>query len=661
MSVALRHEDGGVSESPQFEVFPQRSLAAKRLDYVCAAILIAPLILMAVQGDLLFAVAERINYKGWYDDIREREAELLEVKQKITATEKRRHEGAVSGTMSRAELATETRRLRELETRKKTLEVAVKNLRAPLEDRADYWNLSFVKRWPLSLLLGPFFLSIVWFGVSPERRRRMVHEALEAGCRRRGILLALGAVALFWIAAWQQTALAAERVAHQGTIGYEAPWRLRYAWVLAYLSMAGWSAAAVYAFTGPRGVKRIWLPLAAIMALLIFHYGRVSASWVYQWDKSRHWSYGYFVGPIAALLLYYQFTEKFRNRAGSADSPGLLSPFALGPWPQAGLRVRGTSGSTGPGRRLWGVPVAWGLVLLVVTAAAWAVSGRTGGQRLVTRFAYVPVGLGIPLLALGVWQRVGRGRRLDVAMRLAGLVVLGAALAFRWEAERSRIHYFQEISILGVLLGGVLAVWGYRVFRVSWVAVAFTGLAVPWPERIRATLSIPPQKWAAIMTVEFADLLRTLGITDWTFYREGTTLTIGPTLEDTLTVAEQCSGLQMLFAFVALSVVYAYIAPRAAWRRVVIFLSAFPIAIVSNFVRVAGMAVFSRLGVKGITRGLEHEVAGFVIMLPLAFLLLYLEMRVLDLGKKLVDMLSEDPSTSEPPEVKADTDQRNGV
>jgi hypothetical protein len=78
--------------------------------------------------------------------------------------------------------------------------------------------------------------------------------------------------------------------------------------------------------------------------------------------------------------------------------------------------------------------------------------------------------------------------------------------------------------------------------------------------------------------------------------------------------------------------------------------SSFPIAVVANFARVFAMALFFRLGYKQITQGLEHMMAGFVIMLPLAFCLLYLEMKVLDLGERLIRYAGEG---DEPPPEKA--------
>ena len=73
-----------MSDIGQGEVPLQTSLSAKRWDYVCVGVLLAPLVLMAFQGDLLFGVAERINYRGGYTEIRQREVQLLAAKKDLT-------------------------------------------------------------------------------------------------------------------------------------------------------------------------------------------------------------------------------------------------------------------------------------------------------------------------------------------------------------------------------------------------------------------------------------------------------------------------------------------------------------------------------------------------------------------------------------------------
>lgn len=619
-----------MGDAVHLELFPKRSLGAKRLDYIYAGLLVIPLVLMAFQGDIVFSFAERFNYRGMYTEVHRGEAELQLVKAELKSLENQVAALDPAILIQRNKRNELYVRITTLRGREDDLTGEVKALRKPLDDRAAYWNLSFVRRWPLALLLGPFFGLLLWLSIPEDERRTLYSEALAGKARTRGLVIVLGSLVLFWVGAWQQNALDAGITLNQGTKGYAPPFVERYAYVLSYLSLAGWLAGATLVYTGRRGLRRLWLPMIVIMALLIVNYGSMSSRWAHIWDTDERWGYGYFVGPIAAMLLYYKLSENPRV-AGGAPQLFLGRP----PW-----RRRDTAGASAGDDMPAGLEPAWqrlllgGAVLFVGIVAAWAAAIPLAVEAAILKFAYIPFVTGAALVALGVWQRIDRNRHAALAMRAAGLIILVMAVVFRWQAVESRIHYFVEISLVGVLLGGVLAVFGFRAFRVAWVGLAFIVLAMPWPERVYVTLAGIPQTWAAIMAQ------RLMGLVGYTVGREGNVLQVLPGPEGRLAVAEACSGMKILFAFVALSVVYAYISPRRPWRRVVAFASSIPIAVVANFTRVFAMALFTRWGYRGITEGMQHMMAGFIIMLPLAFFLLWLEMRVLDLIERVADVLA---------------------
>jgi len=619
------------------ELFPKRSLGAKRLDYIWAGLLVIPLVLMAFQGDIIFSVAERVNYHGMFTEVHRSEADLQRIKAEQAAIEKEKATLDPSILVQRNRRDELTRRIVALKGRQEDLTREVKALRKPLDDRAAYWNLSFVRRWPLALLLGPVFGLLLWVSVPPDERRSLYREAVTGNARTWGLAVAMGSFVLFWFGAWQQSALDAGIVANQGTKGYVPPLVQRSAWVLTYLSLAGWLAGATLVYTGRRGLRRLWLPMIAIMAVLIVSYGSMSARWAHIWDTDERWGYGYFVGPIAAMLLYYKLSETPRV-AGGAPQLFVGDP----PWLRRDGAAEDAGSDVSAGQRTGRRLILGGAVLFVGIVAAWAAAVPLGVEAAIGKFAYVPSVVGAALVALGIWQVVDRNRHAALALRAAGLIVLVMAVVFRWQAVAANIFYFVQVSMVGVLLGGVLAVFGFRAFRVAWAALAFIVLAVPWPERVYVDLAGIPQAWSARIAQRLMELV------GYTVGREGNVLHVLPGPEGRLLVAEKCSGLQMLFAFVALSVVYAYISPRRPWRRAVAFASSIPIAVVANFVRVFVMALSMRWGYRGITEGMQHMMAGFIIMLPLAFFLLWLEMKILDGIEWVADrVVREEPAPDE--------------
>ena len=92
----------------------------------------------------------------------------------------------------------------------------------------------------------------------------------------------------------------------------------------------------------------------------------------------------------------------------------------------------------------------------------------------------------------------------------------------------------------------------------------------------------------------------------------------GVRLEPALNVAEACSGMRLLMAFVALGVAMAYLHYRPVWQRLILLISTVPIAIFCNIVRVTITGLIYIAGNPKYAQGLYHDMLG-VVMLFLAF------------------------------------------
>jgi len=92
----------------------------------------------------------------------------------------------------------------------------------------------------------------------------------------------------------------------------------------------------------------------------------------------------------------------------------------------------------------------------------------------------------------------------------------------------------------------------------------------------------------------------------------------GQHLEPALNVAEACSGMRLLMAFLALGVAMAYLHHRPLWQRFVLLVSTIPIAIFCNIVRVTVTGFIYVLIHPKYTQGIYHDTLGLA-MLPLAF------------------------------------------
>jgi exosortase len=143
---------------------------------------------------------------------------------------------------------------------------------------------------------------------------------------------------------------------------------------------------------------------------------------------------------------------------------------------------------------------------------------------------------------------------------------------------------------------------------------------VPLPFTIEVGLSHPLQR---IGTIVSTFTLQTLGVAA---YAEGNIIVMG---ETRIGVVEACSGLSMLMIFFALSTAVTLLSKRSPLERTLIFLSAVPIALASNIIRIVATAILHKIAGRELADLVFHDLAGY-LMMPLGLGLLWLLMRLLD-------------------------------
>ena len=176
--------------------------------------------------------------------------------------------------------------------------------------------------------------------------------------------------------------------------------------------------------------------------------------------------------------------------------------------------------------------------------------------------------------------------------------------------------YFRSLSMLATLGAVVLFLGGWRLVKYTWLPIVFLIFAVPFPRRYYVSLTTPMQKLSATVAGALLDLVGGMqttvnGIVIDVVYK-------GRRLEPSLNVAEACSGMRLLMAFLALGVAMAYLHYRPLWQRFVLLASTVPIAIFCNFVRVTVTGFIFVLIHPRYTQGIYHDMLG-IAMLPLAF------------------------------------------
>ena len=177
----------------------------------------------------------------------------------------------------------------------------------------------------------------------------------------------------------------------------------------------------------------------------------------------------------------------------------------------------------------------------------------------------------------------------------------------------------EQISLLPALAGIILACWGWKALKVSWPALAFLLFMVPLPGRIDGALAAPLQR---VATLASANALQTFG-----FFAqpEGNIIVL---TDYELGIVEACSGLRMLVVFLATSVAVALLVRRSPLQRTLIVLSAVPIALLCNVIRITATGMAHETVGHAAANLVYHDLAGW-LMPPLALAFLGIELVLL--------------------------------
>jgi len=226
----------------------------------------------------------------------------------------------------------------------------------------------------------------------------------------------------------------------------------------------------------------------------------------------------------------------------------------------------------------------------------------------------------VPLAVYLAWER--RDRLKDLPVRPSNiwgsLFVAGSLLVLIAGLLGAEL-FLTRIAMIGTLIGGILFVLGWQHLKVLAFPVAVLLLMIPIPAIIFNQIVFPLQLLASRVG---ETSLAAVGIP---VLREGNIIILANT---TLEVAEACSGIRSLVSLLTLAIVYGYFTDNRAWIRILVALSAIPVAIVANGFRVAGTGIAAHYYGSAAAEGFFHTFSGWLVFV-VAFMMLFAVIRML--------------------------------
>jgi exosortase len=364
-----------------------------------------------------------------------------------------------------------------------------------------------------------------------------------------------------------------------------------------------------------------WIQIGVITALFSFLFWPNLRR---LWDKTNPFygeaNWGHAIG-IPVIGLYYLYVNREKLLHPDPDRPASRLVVGLRLWTMAMLAILlplPLIYEVAP--KLIGLPAGLGFKLSTLPSTLLS----TPMIRLEAIIASLAL-----LLMFAAFQspNVGLVRTADdhSAGWFGGYIMVFGILLFAFGIYPGQNDFIKDFGMVVTLFGVVTALTGWPVMRIAWFPVVFLICGIPWPGLVYAKIAGPLQQLAANVAV-------------WTLQLTGVQAQAGGTkimiegfhgAPRTLNVAEACAGLRSLMTFISVAAAVAFLSSRALWQKIIIVLSAIPIAIFCNVMRVSGQGLLDHYVSQQLSENFAHQFVGLIMMIP-AFLLILLVAWILD-------------------------------
>ena len=261
--------------------------------------------------------------------------------------------------------------------------------------------------------------------------------------------------------------------------------------------------------------------------------------------------------------------------------------------------------------RASGLEINWGLVWLVIATLAAGLFFVDGLEALLTAWQLPEYSHGplIPILSGFLFLRQLKEYPIDPGPkrdRWVGVLMLLFAIFFGALGKLANINDIVAYATI-LWVGSILLIsFGWKTGKHFWPPVLHLVYMLPLPGVLYFKISTYLQFISSELGVYFLQLMSV------PVYLEGNIIDLGALQ---LHVAEACSGLRYLFPILSFSYIFAVLYRGPMWHKAVLLISAAPITVLMNSVRIAVAGVLVQdFGVEWL-EGFSHFFEGWVIFL----------------------------------------------
>lgn len=233
----------------------------------------------------------------------------------------------------------------------------------------------------------------------------------------------------------------------------------------------------------------------------------------------------------------------------------------------------------------WFMHLSFFIIIIFFFIASYYKTLEWMYDRYISPDSYYSHGFLIPFITgFLIWMKRDKLKEVNVEFSMWGFFIIILAAATHLLGIILYVFFISGFSIFLLIIGVSIFLWGKEINKIISFPLVFLLFMLPLPLALITAISFPMKMLVAKTGVDFVSIL---GIP---VYREGFYIFIPA---GKLLVGNPCSGLRSLIAFLSLGAVMAHSSDLSIHRKWLLFLSAIPIAIISNVVRVFMLILIS--------------------------------------------------------------------
>ena len=189
---------------------------------------------------------------------------------------------------------------------------------------------------------------------------------------------------------------------------------------------------------------------------------------------------------------------------------------------------------------------------------------------------------------------------------ILGITIIFIAIIIQIISIRAQVNLTSSYSFILIIYGIILTYYGKDIAKEFLFPIVYLFFMVPFfgvffLNRISNMLKL----FSAYLS---AKIIYSLGIP---VFREGVILNFST---GSIEVADPCSGIRSILSLLALGTIFAYFTKISVVKKIILVISAIPLAVLGNLVRILFTGIMTNNGINA-TKGFIHTLSGLLVFL----------------------------------------------